>query len=300
MIGGRVTRFELRLGEQGYPDVLSRTPRPPRRLYGMGDPAALVPALAIIGSRRATPYGLGCADAFGTFAAQNGVIVVSGAAAGCDMTAQLAAIDAAGRSVAVLGCGADVDYPARASALLARLRAGAGAVISEFEWGVPPLRGHFPARNRIIAGLANAVLVVEAALPSGTFSTADHALEAGRDVLAVPGSILFAGSAGCNRLIRQGAAPIGSVEDLADSLVGADLIAPRQAAAAGMGARVLASDQGHDVVARALLADPMSPDAVAVALDMDAADVMRRIGRLEARGVVARYPDGRYGATAAH
>ena len=281
-----------------YPQVLARAPRPPRRLYCMGDPDVLAPALAIIGSRRATPYGLGCARTFGAFAARNGVTVVSGAAAGCDMAGQLAALDAGGPSIAVLGCGADVDYPVRAAALLSRLRAGEGVVISEFEWGAPPLRGHFPARNRIIAGLANAVLVVEAALPSGTFSTADHALEAGRDVLAVPGSIMFAGSAGCNRLIRQGAAPIGSLEDLADSLAGAGLLAPRLAASVVQGEPPLAGEEGCDIVARALRADPMSADSLAEALGLDAAEVLRRIGRLEAEGVVARYPDGRYGAGA--
>jgi DNA processing protein len=195
-----------------------------------------------------------------------------------------------------LGCGADIDYPARARETLAVLRTGRGAVISEFEWGMPPARGHFPARNRIIAGLASAVLVVEAALPSGTFSTADHALEAGRDVLAVPGSVFFHGSAGCNRLIRQGAAPICCVEDLLDSLAGAGLIPalPRSTSVDAAGMTPLAPESS-DPVLRALLANPTSPGGLASALEADAGAIMCAIARLEADGLIARYPDGRYG-----
>jgi DNA processing protein len=293
-------RFVLRRGEPHYPAQLELTPRPPRVLYGLGDPAALRPALAIIGSRKATPYGLDCAATFARCAADAGVPVVSGAAMGCDLAAQRATLDAGGTTVAVLGCGADVDYPARARDLLDALRSGRGAVVSEFPWGMPPARGHFPARNRIIAGLAYAVLVVEAALPSGTFSTADHALEAGRDVLAVPGSVFFHGSAGCNRLIRQGAAPVCCVEDLLDSLAGCGLVEPtlRDVATGGPGGLTPLSPESSDPVLRALLAQPMAPDALATALTMDASAIMRAVAHLETDGRVARYPDGRYGPCA--
>ena len=288
--------FVLRPGDGAYPPQLELTPRPPRVLYGFGDPAALRPGLAIIGSRKATPYGLDCAAAFARCATEAGVSIISGAAMGCDLAAHRATLEAGGTTVAVLGCGADIDYPARARETLAVLRAGRGAVVSEFEWGMPPARGHFPARNRIIAGLASAVLVVEAALPSGTFSTADHALEAGRDVLAVPGSVFFHGSAGCNRLIRQGAAPICCVEDLLDSLAGAGLITPSQRPAAGSATGVTPlAPESSDPVLRALLAHPTSPGALATALDVDAGAIMCAIARLEADGLVARYPDGRYG-----
>jgi DNA processing protein len=206
-------------------------------------------------------------------------------------------LDAGGITVAVLGCGADVDYPARARDVLALLRAGGGAVVSEFPWGMPPARGHFPARNRIIAGLAYAVLVVEAALPSGTFSTADHALEAGRDVLAVPGSVFFHGSAGCNRLIRQGAAPVCCVEDLLDSLAGCGLIEPAAVRTEGGRRSGLTplSCASSDPVLCALLAQPMAPDALANALSIDAARAMQALAALESDGRIARYPDGRYG-----
>jgi DNA processing protein len=222
-----------------------------------------------------------------------GVTVISGAAMGCDLAAQTAALDAGGPSVAVLGCGADIDYPKRASGALARMRAGAGAVVSELNWGVPPLPGHFPARNRIIAGLAAAVLVVEAALPSGTFSTADSALDAGRDVLAVPGSILYPGSAGSNRLIRQGADPITCVEDLRDALIAAELIACP--GTAGPDARTPFAGPTGDPLLLALRAQPMSTDALAEALDLELVQLLQALARLEAARLVVRYPDGRYG-----
>ena len=293
------SRFELRLGERGYPEHLALSPRPPRVLYGTGDPTALVPSLAIVGSRKATPYGLTCARIFAGFAAQCGVVVTSGAAMGCDMTAQLAALDAGGRTVAVLGCGADVDYPSRAGNLLRRLRMGEGAVVSELDWGTPPMRGHFPARNRIIAALSAAVLIVEAALPSGTFSTADHALAASRDVMVVPGSVFFSGSAGCNRLLRQGAAPVSCLEDLADSLAGSGLVQAEVAERTRSGIPSLAApDEADEVLLRALLADPMAPDAAAVCLGLSGAEALTRISRLETRGWISRYPDGRFGPCA--
>jgi DNA processing protein len=252
-----------------------------------------VPGLAIIGSRKATPYGLACARLFAGRAAEAGVTVISGAAMGCDLAAQMAALDAGGRSVVVLGCGADVDYPRRASDTLARLRNGAGAVVSELGWGVPPLPGHFPARNRIIAGLASAVLVVEAALPSGTFSTADSALDTGRDVLSVPGSILYPGSAGSNRLIRQGAAPITCVEDLDDALAQAGLLdPPGSLGPRGVECPAAGTD---DPLLLALRAHPMHADEASEALSIPPAELLTALARLENARLVARYADGRYG-----
>jgi DNA processing protein len=286
------SRFELRAGERDYPACLLASPRPPKVLYGIGDPGALRPGLAIVGSRKATPYGLACARAFSAWAGERGVTIVSGAAIGCDLAAQVAALEAGGSSIAVLGCGADVDYPVRSRSLLGRLRAGDGAVVSELAWGTPPLRGHFPARNRIIAALSMAVLVVEAALPSGTFSTADHALDAGRGVLAVPGSVFFSGSAGCNRLLRQGAGVVGSVADLADELASLGLVSEDVSADASPS---LAPVEADDALLRAVLADPTSLDGLCVALGLAPADVSSRLSWLEAQGRVARYPDGRYG-----
>lgn len=283
-------QIEVRPEEPGYPPQLREIARPPRVLHVMGDPRSLVRGLAIIGSRKASPYGLECASRFAGQAASWGVTIVSGGAIGCDLAAHRAALEAGGRTVAVLGCGADVDYPRSGAATLRELRAGRGAVVSELAWGVPPLPGHFPARNRIIAGLSAAVLVVEAALPSGTFSTADHALDAGRDVFAVPGSILYAGSAGCNRLIRQGAQPITCEEDLRDSLEGVGLLEP-----GGARRLPLTMGAGSDVLLEALRADPMTADRLSAVTGIDVVSVLRRLSSLEQTGDATRYPDGRYG-----
>jgi DNA processing protein len=284
-------RSELHPGDAGYPACLAETPRPPRTLYVAGDPSALRLGLGVVGSRKATPYGLACAQRFAGWAAAQGVTIVSGAAYGCDQAAQRAALAEDGRTVAVLGCGADVDYPSGAADLLDTMRRD-GAVVSELPWGTPPTRWAFPERNRIIAGLSAALLVVEAGLPSGTFSTADHALDASRDVLAVPGSIFAPECRGANRLIRQGAFPVTDVSELAEDLRSCGLLS---ALPDGGDREQPQAAEESDPVARALLADPMRPDDLARALAMDIIEVMRRLARLETAGVAHRYPDGRYG-----
>jgi DNA processing protein len=287
---GAYERHELRPDDPRYPVCLAVSPRPPEVLYVAGDPDALVTGLGVIGARKATPYGLRCAEIFAGWAARRGLTIVSGAAIGCDQAAQRAALAAEGSTVAVLGCGADVDYPSGAARMLAEIRER-GAVVSEMPWGAAPARWAFPNRNRIIAALSAAVLVVEAGLPSGTFSTADHALDAGRDVLAVPGSIFAPESRGANRLIRQGASPITDVSDLADALRSCGLL---DAASGPESASPIVIER-NDAVARALTANPARPDDLARDLGLDIVDVMRRIARLEAEGAAHRYPDGRYG-----
>jgi DNA processing protein len=281
--------FTLKLGEPGYPEQLLESPNPPELLYGIGDPKALARGLAVIGSRRATPYGRAAARIFAGWAASVGIVITSGGAVGCDQAAHRAALEAGGLTVVVLGCGADVDYPQGASSLLAKVRLGdCGCVVSEQPWGTPPLRWAFARRNRIIAALSQAVLVVEAALPSGTFSTADFADAASRDVLVVPGSIFSPESRGCNRLLRQGAIPITDVSELAAALGVEESmrqLTPDERDADPDTARIRA----------ALLANPMRPDDVARELGLSIVQVARRIGALERQSAVARYPDGRYG-----
>ncbi|MHB8760783.1 MAG: DNA-processing protein DprA [Coriobacteriia bacterium] len=274
-------RFVLSLGSAEYPAQLAETPDPPKFLYGIGDPGALVPGLAVVGARKATPYGIRCTRLFAGWAAASGVTVLSGAAMGCDREAHFAALEAEGPTVAVLGCGADIDYPRRSSDVLNRIRSRY-AVVSECPFGQQPQRFAFVRRNRIIAGLSSAVLVVEAGLPSGTFSTADAALDAGRDVFAVPGSIFSAESRGSNRLVRQGALAICDVSELAGAL-GIDCSA------------IGRTQESGGTVMRALTADPMRPDDLARALGIDIVQAATTLGALEARGVIARYPDGRYG-----
>lgn len=274
-------RFIIDLASREYPALLREIPDPPARLYGVGDPSALSAGLAVVGARKATPYGLKCARLFAGWAAAQGVSVISGAAIGCDREAHRAALDAGGPTVAVLGNGPDIDYPRASAAILQQMRAG-HAVVSECQFGQEPRRFAFVRRNRIIAGLARAVLVVEAGLPSGTFSTADAALDAGRDVFAVPGSIFSYESRGSNRLIRQGAAAVTDVSELAASF----------GVRAAEGAVL---EPERNAILRALAADPMRPDDLARHVGADIVQVARTLGALEARGLVARYRDGRYG-----
>lgn len=282
----RGLKSELHYGDEDYPAELCHLPDAPKTLYCMGDTSLLHPGLAVIGARRATPYGVTAARRFAGWAATQSVVIVSGAAIGCDQAAQRAALASGGRSIAVLGCGADVDYPGNASDLLEQLRAH-HLVVSECPWGSVPTRWTFVRRNRIIAALSSAVLVVEAGLGSGTFTTADFALSLGRDVLAVPGSILSPESRGANRLIRQGAYVITDVEELHAHLMDLGLLdspAPDQ----------VADQRVSSVIERALAANPMRPDDVARSLDLDIVTVARRLGELELGGRVQQNRDGRF------
>lgn len=285
-------RFEIGIDDSAYPAQLRLTPDPPDRLFGIGRAAALYePGLAVVGARKATPYGLAAAKQFAGWAAGSGYAIVSGAARGCDQAAHRAALDAGGTTVAVLGNGADIAYPRDAGDLL-RSIAERGCVVSELPWGYEPAKWTFRARNRIIAGLAGALLVLEAGLPSGTFVTADSALAAGREVLVVPGSIYAPECRGPNRLLRQGATPVTDVSELAQELR-ACLGEPTAVTPAGSAESALA--QTADRILAALRTNPARLDDVARDLGLDIVAVMRRIGSLEAGGDVARYPDGRYG-----
>lgn len=284
-----VCRFELVPGEQGYPEQLAATPDPPKRLYGLGDPEMLTPGLAVIGARKATPTGIALTELFAGWAARAGYSIISGAAIGCDQAAHRAALKESGTTVAVLGCGADVDYPSGASELIDAIRSR-GCVVSELPWGTRPTRWTFHRRNRIIAGLSGALLVIEARVPSGTFLTADFAADAGRDVLAVPGSILSPESRGPNRLIRQGARPVTELDDLARELE--DLLG----APAGPTATFDHMPVSSDPVLSALAAEPGRPDDIAFRLRITVSEAVRRLTRLASSGLVERYADGRYGA----
>ena len=201
-------RSVVSLGDSGFPPSLGAVPAPPRQLYVLGNPDCLVPGLAVIGARKATPYGLSCARHFAGVAAGKGVCIISGGARGCDGEAHRAALAAGAPTVVFLGGGCDSYYPACHGRLFQEVVDGGGALVSEYPWDTPPLPYMFRERNRLIAGLAQAVLIVEAGLPSGTFSTADDALNCGKEVLVVPGAITSAASRGSNRLLYQGAVPI--------------------------------------------------------------------------------------------
>jgi DNA processing protein len=201
------------------PSLLRAIHDPPRRLYvrGKGDPELLSrPAVAVVGARACSPYGAQVARMLGRELAGAGVVVVSGLARGVDGEAHRGALETDGHTVAVLGCGIDRNYPA-AHAGLARTIAERSLLVSEYEPGVEPEPWRFPARNRIVAGLCAATVVVEARERSGALITADFALEEGREVFAVPGEITSALSAGANALLRLGATPVTCAGDLLEA-----------------------------------------------------------------------------------
>jgi DNA processing protein len=206
------------LGDPGYPRLLAEAPNAPPLLYLRGtlDPADAW-AVAVVGTRQPTPYGREVAQRLVRELAGAGITIVSGLAIGIDTLAHQAALDAGGRTLAVLACGADIVYPERNTGLAKRI-AEQGALLSDYPLGTKPLPLNFPPRNRIISGLSQATLVIEAGLNSGSLITVEFALEQGREVFAVPGSIFSPTSAGCNQLIRNGAGLIGSADDLLAAL----------------------------------------------------------------------------------
>lgn len=206
----------LRRREAGFPALLAAIHDPPACLYLRGGADAGLlhePAVSIVGARACSAYGRSVTRSLARELAGAGLVVVSGMARGIDGDAHRGALEAGGRTVAVLGCGIDRDYPA-AHAELARRICEDGLVVSEYEPGVEPAPWRFPARNRIIAGLSRATVVVEARERSGALITADFALEEGRDVLAVPGEITSSLSAGTNALLKLGAATVTCAGDI--------------------------------------------------------------------------------------
>jgi DNA processing protein len=197
----------ITLADDDYPPPLRDLALAPPALYCRGELPPPGAAVAIVGSRRPSDYGRECARWFARELAQHGVVVVSGFARGVDGAAHRGALDAGGRTVAVLGCGLDVPYPRRNHAELASRIAERGALLTELPFGTAPWRENFPQRNRLIAALSQMTLVIEAALRSGSLITAHHALELGREVLALPGRICDETAQGCNALIADGARP---------------------------------------------------------------------------------------------
>jgi DNA processing protein len=209
---------QILLGDAAYPANLREIQAPPGRLYVRGTLTEDdVLAVAIVGARAATPYGVAVAERLAADLAARGVTVVSGLARGIDSAAHRGALRAGGRTIAVLGSGVDVIYPPENRRLAGEIEAS-GALVSQFEPGTPPLAGYFPARNRVIAGLSLGVVVVEAAERSGSLITAGLAGEVGREVMAVPGPLTSPLSAGAHRLIQDGAALIQGWEDIVGQL----------------------------------------------------------------------------------
>lgn len=200
--------------EEGYPPLLAATTNPPAVLFYRGAVPSFEKTVAIVGARKATAYGVNAARHIAEGLAKEGVTIVSGGARGIDTIAHEGCLAGGAPTVAVMACGLDITYPAENKNLFAKICAAGGSIVSEYPPGTAPLGRQFPARNRIIAGMSRGVLVTEAAIRSGSLITSDFALEEGRDVFSVPGSIWSVMSRGTNHLIRSGAICCTSPEDI--------------------------------------------------------------------------------------
>ena len=277
------------LSDSTYPRALLEIPDPPPLIYVRGNPGWLSrPALAVVGSRNSTAQGRENAEQFARSLSEAGFTIISGLALGIDTAAHLGGLDGAGSTVAVVGTGADLIYPGRNQQLASRI-VEQGALISEFPLGTPPVPGNFPRRNRLISGLSRGILVVEAALSSGSLITAKFAAEQGRDVLAIPGSIHSPLSRGCHALIKQGAKLVESAQDVLDEIrldtsfrtAATDGIDPN---ISGPGAELL-QYMGYD---------PCSVDSITNRSRLTPATVSAMLLALELEGVVTSLPGGMY------
>ncbi len=278
--------------DQAYPAQLGEVRDPPMVLYAWGDVGLLTrPAVAIVGSRNHTAYGAEAARLLAGAVARRGAVVVSGMARGIDAIAHTAALDVGGASVGVLGNGFGVTYPAANRALYERM-VRSGCLVTEHPPGERPHVGSFPQRNRLIAGLARAVVVIEAAAQSGALSTADAGLEQGRGVLAVPGPITSPTSVGCNKLIQQGAHPALCAADILEAVGLAGGLADTALALATPAPRVPPPDlSGLQLTLWSrLTAEPQHVDALVAGARTAAADVLGALTELELRGLVRQAP----------
>lgn len=272
------------LGDDRYPAPLLQTADPPLMLYVQGQVELLnhPRLLAMVGSRNPTPQGEGNARDFARSLAQADVCIVSGLALGIDGAAHTGALEGGGSTVAVVGTGLDTVYPKRHEALARRI-AAQGALVSEYPLGTPPRAENFPQRNRIIAGLSQGTLVVEAAVRSGSLITARLAAEQGREVFAIPGSIHAPQSRGCHALIRQGAKLVESAQDILEDL--------RLAGPPGDPGPDDRPDNDSGLLA-AMGFDPVGLDALQARTGLDTATLQAQLLELELDGRVGRLPGG--------
>ncbi len=307
-------RHIVSLADADYPKVLLTLADPPALLYASGSEAVfkqlaakeIASDIAIVGSRNATPQGLANARSFAKVFAQSGMHIVSGLALGIDGAAHEGALDAqqdfggaAGSTIAVVGTGLDRVYPKRHHDLAHRI-VQSGLIVSEFGIGTPPLPENFPRRNRIIAALTQGTLVVEAAIQSGSLITARQALDLGKEVFAVPGSIHSPQSKGCHHLIKQGAKLVESAQDVLEELSIKPTLDASNAMISGafksdleMSSNSSAFESAEDSgLLEALGYDPISLDAVIDRTGIPAAQLQVKLLELELLGQVARLPGG--------
>ena len=272
--------------DAAYPERIRQIADAPAVLWLRGDADLLSrSAVAIVGSRAASPYGLAVAERLGRDLARAGLVVVSGLARGCDAAAHRGALDAGGPTVAVLGCGADQVYPPEHADLYGRI-VRQGAILSELPPGTPPLAVHFPWRNRLISGLCRGVVVVEASEKSGSLITARAALEQGRDVMAVPGSVLGSRARGCHALLRDGARLVETADDVLDELGLGGSAARRAPDTVHAGDDPVLSHLAHG--------EACDVDTLAARSGLAPPELLPRLLALELDGRVTRAPGGRF------
>jgi DNA processing protein len=273
-----------------YPPLLRDIPEPPPVLFTVGNLSVMRrPAASIVGSRDHSSYGAAVCRTLAGAAAEAGVVVISGMARGLDAVAHTAALDAGGTTIGVLGNGLGVIYPAANRALYERV-AAEGLLLTEFPPGERPHAGSFPRRNRLISGLSRVTVVVEAAIGSGALITAGSALDQGREVVAVPGNITSALSAGSNRLIRDGAAPVLEPADLLQHFP--ELVPSPGRTASQAVSRPLpdALSPGERELAGLLGPNPVHPDELATRSGRPIGEILALISGLEIAGVIQQYP----------
>jgi DNA processing protein len=280
-------------GDLRFPTALDAIHDPPETLWISGDLDALrAPAVAIVGSRAASPYALEVARRLGADLARRNVAVVSGMARGVDSAAHRGALEGGGVTIAVFGCGVDVIYPPEHRGLADRI-AERGALVSEFPPGTPPLKAHFPQRNRIISGLSLAVVIVEAAEKSGSLITADFAMDQGRTVLAVPGNVLGGRNFGAHALLRDGAKLVECADDILEEL-------PLGIRDLGLGISTTKESRkpnlaSHDPVLRSMEeGDSYDLDEISDRSGVDRMKLLPRLLELELAGAVRRVEGGRF------
>jgi DNA processing protein len=291
----------LTLADAEYPRALLDISDPPLILYAKGRIELLSrTAIAVVGSRNATVQGMTNAERFSDALSAAGLTVISGMALGIDTAAHLGGLHAAetnagaGSTVAVIGTGADIVYPARNRALAHRI-AEHGCIVSEYALGTPAIAANFPRRNRLISGLARGVLVVEAALQSGSLITARMAAEQGRDVFAIPGSIHSPLSKGCHQLIKQGAKLVEAAQDILEELKYAPVAVQASPSLEVPEEDAPNADEApQDGMLAAMGFDPVSPDALAVRCKLDVQSVHAQLLVLELEGAIELLPGGLY------
>ncbi len=286
----------LTLADADYPKALLDIADPPIVLYAKGRLDLLSrPAVAVVGSRNATAQGILNAEKFSEALGQAGLTIISGMALGIDTAAHQGALrahtsgDIGGSTIAVIGTGADIVYPARNRSLAHRI-AEMGCIVSEYPLGMPGIAANFPRRNRIISGLAQGVLVIEAAAQSGSLITARMAAEQGRDVFAIPGSIHSPLAKGCHQLIKQGAKLVESAQDILEEL---SHCYPTHAAGP-TDAGTLAGDPVIDKLLSSMGYDPVDANTLAIRSGLDAAALSAQLLTLELAGQAEMLPGGIY------